>query len=394
MIVKIGLGLSGDMLLAMMAAPQLLIAIVGNSFQNVLLPIYKKRNICKTNIELANLCVEVTVFFAIIASLVSLMAGAYIYNAHKEKIEIIEFIAANIILVVWGVLTILQSIISTRFLIDEKFDALEKINLYANITSIGVLMMPSGGMNELVVSVALLAKGIVATKLIYKYYPMKVNFIFKSNNKNKIIYRKIKNLIISASYMKSEILVDRFVLAKNGAGELAIFYTVQQVNSLIQQMFNRAITNPYFVKITKSVNINKKISTDMQRQMVNRLVLSIAIGVVLVSAVAIFGDAIIEEGRKIINFNQEKLLIIKNVLMASIGVLVGSLLSQILVSSYYAVGDFKTPMAISILTYTISIPVKIISYQNFGVIGLALVSSIYYMTDSVVQFILLKKFST
>jgi peptidoglycan biosynthesis protein MviN/MurJ (putative lipid II flippase) len=66
-------------------------------------------------------------------------------------------------------------------------------------------------------------------------------------------------------------------------------------------------------------------------------------------------------------------------------------LSQILVSSYYAAGDFKTPMAISIVTYTISIPAKIISYQIFGVIGLTVVSSIYYMTDSVIQYIYLKK---
>ena len=63
------------------------------------------------------------------------------------------------------------------------------------------------------------------------------------------------------------------------------------------------------------------------------------------------------------------------------GVFVGGAAGQISACSYYACGDTKSPTVISLITYTVNIPVKIIVYNFYSVVGLAVLMSVYFMID-------------
>jgi peptidoglycan biosynthesis protein MviN/MurJ (putative lipid II flippase) len=54
-------------------------------------------------------------------------------------------------------------------------------------------------------------------------------------------------------------------------------------------------------------------------------------------------------------------------------------------------GNTKTPTKVSTLLYTLYVPVKVLAFFKFGLIGLAVTVSIYFLTNSLVQFWLLRK---
>ena len=69
----------------------------------------------------------------------------------------------------------------------------------------------------------------------------------------------------------------------------------------------------------------------------------------------------------------------------------GGVGGQICSSSFYACGDTTTPTRMSMLTYTAYIPGKVAGFYFGGVMGLAIVTSIYYITNLSLQVYLLEK---
>ena len=60
-------------------------------------------------------------------------------------------------------------------------------------------------------------------------------------------------------------------------------------------------------------------------------------------------------------------------------------------STFYASGDTTTPTRIGIYSYTIYIPAKFVSFYYFGVLGLALTTSGFFLVNLLLQIYFLKK---
>lgn len=393
LIAKVGISATGDMLIISMAGPQFIIAIIGNSIQNILLPIYKKRSNEKKIQEIGCFWKELGLIMIGIGVIVALFSGIYVCKVKNFEFDIVKIIALNLILLLWATLTVLQSVSSVHYLIDERFIDLEKINIIGNIVALALMMIEIDAMEILIVAIALLSKTVTATLFMYADYPIKSKIKLFESIRTKLIYTKIKYLILTAGYLKSEILVDRYILARSGAGDLTIYYTVQQVNSMIQQLFNRTITNPYFVKICETVKNKKKISVTEKNLMHSKLKTAILLALILCAL--LFSASTLDKNLhgNVLGIEIGKITTVINVMLASIGILAGSLLSQILVSTFFSLGDSKTPMKISLITFSCSVPAKIIAFEQYGVIGLAIATSLYYMADASIQFLKLSVFN-
>lgn len=75
--------------------------------------------------------------------------------------------------------------------------------------------------------------------------------------------------------------------------------------------------------------------------------------------------------------------------MALFGGFIGDSIATLVSSSFYSKGDTKTPSFLSIVTFTIFIPLKFISYHYAGVYGLAFASSIYSLINMSVMFLII-----
>lgn len=393
LIAKIGISATGDMLIISMAGPQFIIAIIGNSIQNILLPIYKKRSSEKKIQEIGCFWKELGLVMIGIGIIVALFSGIYVWKVKNFEFDIVKIIALNLILILWATLTVLQSVSSVHYLMDERFIDLEKINIIGNIVALALMMIEIDAMEILIVAIALLSKTVATTLFMYSDYPIRSKIKLFESIRTKLIYTKIKYLILTAGYLKSEILVDRYILARSGAGDLTIYYTVQQVNSMIQQLFNRTITNPYFVKICEAVKNKKKISVTEKNLMHSKIKTAILLASILCALLFVVSTLDKNLHGNVLGIEIGKITTIMNVMLASIGILAGSLLSQILVSTFFSLGDSKTPMKISLITFSCSVPAKIIAFEQYGVIGLAIATSLYYMADASIQFLKLSVFN-
>jgi peptidoglycan biosynthesis protein MviN/MurJ (putative lipid II flippase) len=78
-------------------------------------------------------------------------------------------------------------------------------------------------------------------------------------------------------------------------------------------------------------------------------------------------------------------------MVALAGVLVGGAVGQVTAGAFYAAGDTKTPTKFFVLTYTVYVPIKIFVFRRYGLTGLAVASSVYFMLNLVLQLIALER---
>ena len=63
------------------------------------------------------------------------------------------------------------------------------------------------------------------------------------------------------------------------------------------------------------------------------------------------------------------------------GVWVGGAVGQILSTSFYAQGDTRTPTRVGIVGFTLAIALKLVAFRGYGIEGLALAASAYYVHE-------------
>ena len=73
------------------------------------------------------------------------------------------------------------------------------------------------------------------------------------------------------------------------------------------------------------------------------------------------------------------------------GYLAGGLIGSVTSGSFYAKGDTVTPTKIGTVLFTIYIPIKILCYFKFGITGLAISISVYFVVSFLVQLYFLRK---
>jgi peptidoglycan biosynthesis protein MviN/MurJ (putative lipid II flippase) len=79
------------------------------------------------------------------------------------------------------------------------------------------------------------------------------------------------------------------------------------------------------------------------------------------------------------------------IMVALAGFFIGGTLGLVTSTTFYAMGDTRTPTRLGIVTYTIYIPVKILAFRYYGLIGLSVSISIFVLTNWVLQVLLLER---
>jgi peptidoglycan biosynthesis protein MviN/MurJ (putative lipid II flippase) len=79
------------------------------------------------------------------------------------------------------------------------------------------------------------------------------------------------------------------------------------------------------------------------------------------------------------------------IMVALTGLLIGGASGQVISGAFYAVGDTRTPTMLFIITYTVYIPIKIVVFLRYGVVGLAVVTSIHLAINFLLQLVVLER---
>jgi putative peptidoglycan lipid II flippase len=202
-------------------------------------------------------------------------------------------------------------------------------------------------------------------------------------------WQRIKPLLLGTAYYKTDPLVDRFLLSTASSGSLSLYYLAQQIYGAVSQVLNKAIVAPLVPLLSKH---HKAGDIEGFRRTYHQKLLQVsAIGIIGLLTLGMFGKGMLD---LLIGYGNVSASNIENLWWIMIwlgGMFIGSVAGQICASSFYACGNTITPTRMSMYTYTAYIPSKVASFYLWGVMGLAILTSIYYITNLSLQIYLLKK---
>jgi Uncharacterized membrane protein, putative virulence factor len=190
-------------------------------------------------------------------------------------------------------------------------------------------------------------------------------------------------------YYKSDGLLDRFFASLAPAGILSLYHVSQQLYASASMVLNRAIVAPVVPRLSRLASLNEWPAFVA----VVRRRLLVMLGVTLAGSV---GLALV--GRPILGlifhhgeFTPDRIDHLWSLLLLLSGVWLGGTAGQILSTSFYAQGDTRTPTQVGIIGFTLAIGLKLFAFRHYGIEGLALAASAYYLLNAAVLLACLRR---
>lgn len=202
-------------------------------------------------------------------------------------------------------------------------------------------------------------------------------------------WKRIKPLLLGTAYYKTDPLVDRFLLSTANSGSLSLYYLAQQIYSAAGQVLNKAIAVPLVPILSMLHKAGDK--TGFGRAYHRKLLQVGAISLAGLLILGLLGQALLTFLVGHGNVSASNVTELWWIMIWLGGMFFGGAAGQITSTSFYACGDTVTPTRMSMLTYTAYIPGKVIAFYYWGVVGLAIATSIYYMANLSLQIYLLEK---
>lgn len=202
-------------------------------------------------------------------------------------------------------------------------------------------------------------------------------------------WKRLKPLLLGTAYYKTDPLVDRFLLSTANSGSLSLYYLAQQIYSAASQVLNKAVAVPLVPVLSRlhKAGDTTGFGRAYHRKLLQMGVISLA-GLLILG---LLGHALLTFFVGHGNVGGNNVTDLWWIMMWLGGMFFGGAAGQVTSTSFYACGNTVTPTRMSMLTYTAYIPAKVIAFYCWGVEGLAIATSIYYMTNLSLQIYLLEK---
>ena len=202
-------------------------------------------------------------------------------------------------------------------------------------------------------------------------------------------WRRIKPFILGQTYAKSEPLVDRFLTSLTTAGNLSLLYFGQQIYSAVNLVMVKAVSTPTIPRLAIAAKGGdwKSFRHIYRERLVWMFV--IAFG----SCVGLFfiGEPVLRLMIGHGGITRQNVHMLWWIMLALAGLLIGGTAGQVISTAFYAIGDTRTPTMLFIGTYTVYVPLKILVFLRYGVIGLAAATSAHLAVNFLVQLFVLER---
>ena len=387
---QLGPGVMTDALFAGMTIPQLVLAVISGSLMHVLVPILAGENEERLQHDAWGLLVLIGGLFGLLAIALYVAASWWIpltvpgFNEEGQaltidltRIQLIGMVFTAINGVQWATYHARQQFIWPEFT-PILSSILGLMLLIWALPKYGVVAAAWISTLRMAVQTLLLAPGMGS--------PVRPNLKSVAIQQ---AWQRIKPLLLGTAYYKTDPLVDRFLLSTTSSGSLSLYYLAQQIYGAVSQVINKAIAAPLVPLLSK---LHKAGDIKGFRRAYYRKLLQVgAINLAGLLVLGLFGQVILELLIGHGNVSAGNVIDLWWIMLWLGGVFVGGVMGQISSSSFYASGDTTTPTRIGIYSYTFYIPAKFILFYYYGVMGLAVITSIFVLVNFLLQNLLLKK---
>ena len=201
-------------------------------------------------------------------------------------------------------------------------------------------------------------------------------------------WRLFKPIVPGQAYLRAEPLLDRFLTSTIGAGSLSLLYVAQQVYANAILVTNKAVVAPLAPKLALAADAGEW--RRYRHAYRARLLLIGLISTLGVLSLLAFGLHALRLTIGNAGVTAENVHTLWLVIIALVGAFFGGVSGQVASGAFYAMGDTKTPTKVSALIYTLYLPLKIAVFLSYGLMGLAVTMSAYFVINFLVQLVMLE----
>jgi putative peptidoglycan lipid II flippase len=201
-------------------------------------------------------------------------------------------------------------------------------------------------------------------------------------------WRLFKPLLPGQAYLRAEPLLDRFLASMGGAGSLSLLYVAQQIYANVILVTSKAVVAPLAPRLAVGANSGEWHGfRRAYRARLLMIALLAASGLLLLLA---FGPHAFLLAIGHAGVTAENVYTLWLVMLALAGAFAGGVSGQVASGAFYAMGDTKTPTKVSAAIYTLYLPLKIAVFIGYGLTGLALTMSAFFVINFLAQLLLLE----
>lgn len=390
-ITQLGVGIETDALFAAMAVPQLILMVVSSSLTHVLVPLLVTEDEMTFGRNAWGFFLGISGIFTAFAVVLLISAGFWVpwmvpgfsragqsLTVTLTRIQLISMIFTASVSVLWSV-----------YRARQRFIWVELSTLLSGVIALALLIkiFPRYGVAGAALLIVLRAGLQIVLLLpgLGRWQRPQWN-----SPAMREAWRRIRPLLIGTSYYRTDPLIDRFLASMAPAGELSLLYIGQQIYGVANVVAEKAIVAPMVPQLAIEAAANRW--PVFRRVYQKRLLI---IGGVTAVAYVVFLIA----GERTLNLlighggvTRNNVHLLWLIMVALIGFFIAGAMGQITSTTFYAMGDTRTPTRMSIVTYTLYVPAKVIGFMLYGLMGLAVVTSIYLFVNLIIQILLLEGF--
>jgi putative peptidoglycan lipid II flippase len=388
-VTRLGVGVETDALFAAGAVPQLVFVVLSTSLTQVLVPLLATEDEETFRKDAWGFLLGIGGFFALLGLLLFVTAGFWVswlvpgfsdegkrLAISLTRIQLVSTVLITGVVVLWSVHHARQ-----------KFVWAELSPVLANAAGLGFIVWARPAYGIAAAAWATVLHNGLKLALLLPILGRWQRPDWGSRTMREF-WRRIRPFLFAQTYYRTDPLIDRYLTSMSAAGNLSMFYIAQQIYAAAHQVLNKAISSPMMPLLAIAAKADD--AAAYRRIYRERLLWMAALTGVGFLMLLLFGEPLLHLtiGHGGITAANVRTLWLTTVALA--GVLVGGAVGQITSAAFYAMGDTKTPIKLSVLTFTAYIPVKIIVFRHYGLIGLALTASLYFLSNCALQWIVLE----
>lgn len=389
----LGVGVQTDALFAGMALPQLILGVVSASLAYVLVPLLTTGDAETFRRDAWAFFGGTTGLFALIACALFLAAGYWVpllvpgfspagrdLTTRLTRIQLLSMVFTASVSVLWAV-----------YRARRKFIWVELSALISNAIAFLILTQTIGSYGVTAAAWAMVARS--GLQIIW-LLPGLGRFSWPSRKVESSAgeaWRRLRPLILGTAYYKTDPLVDRFLTSMSAAGGLSLLYVGGQLYGAANLIVEKAIAAPAATMLALASHRDDWRS--FRRIYYQRLAwvgaLTLAGFLVFITGGEYILALLIGHG----GITADNVHTLWLIMIALGGTLIAGAMGLITSTTFYAMGNTRTPTRMTVITYSVYIPAKIIVFLRFGLLGLAVVTSVYYFLNLILQIVILEKYS-
>ncbi len=389
-VTRLGVGIETDSYFASGALPQLIFLVVSFSLAQVLVPLLATEDEETFRRDAWGFFIAVSALFSLLALLLFVTAGYWVplfvpgfsdkakqLTVSLSRIQLLAMVGNASVAVLWSV-----------YYARQKFIWAELSAILANVAALLFLIwtLPHYGIPAAAWAAVLnlgLKVGLLFPVLGRWQWPQWDSYAMRE------AWRRIKPFLLGQTYSRTDPLIDRFLTSMSIAGDLSLLYIGQQIYSAINLIITKAVSAPTVPRLALAAKSGDW--PNFRRIYRHRLFWMAGLALAACIVLLVFGEPLLHLLIGHGGITAQNVRMLWWIMLGLIGLLIGGTAGQVTAVAFYAMGDTKTPTMLFVWTFTIYVPIKFLVFLHYGLLGLAIATSVHLIINFLLQLVILER---